>query len=43
MSAPNVEAVPVSGRNRCGLRLILESTGETHTLSALARMAGVSV
>jgi len=35
--------VQVSTRNRAGLRLVLESTGETHTLSALARMAGVSV
>ena len=43
MSAPNVEAVPVSGRNRCGLSLTVKSTGERCTLSALARMAGVSV
>lgn len=43
MTAPNVETVPVSGRNRCGLSLAVKSTGETHTLSALARMAGVSV
>ena len=42
MSAP-LGTVQVSSRNRCGLRLVLESTGETHTLSALARMAGVSV
>ena len=43
MSAPNVETVPVSGRNRCGLSLTVKSTGERCTLSALARMAGVSV
>ena len=43
MNAPNVEAVPVSGRNRCGLSLTVKSTGERCTLSALARMAGVSV
>ena len=43
MIAPNVDTVPVSGRNRCGLSLTVKSTGERCTLSALARMAGVSV
>lgn len=43
MSAPNVEAVPVSGRNRCGLSLTVKSTGERCTLSELARRAGMSV
>ena len=43
MTAPNVETVPISGRNRCGLSLTVKSTGERCTLSALARMAGVSV
>lgn len=43
MSAPNVEAVPVSGRNRCGLMLTVKSTGERCTISELARRAGVKV
>lgn len=43
MSAPNVETVPVSGRNRCGLSLTVKSTGERCTLSELARRAGMSV